>query len=393
MRTGTPLGASATATRPVRTSTYRQANGSAPLDVRDLAPPAQPVSAGLARQGREEDPPTLSETVEAAELWLRYAGTLTKSGAPDYLGWGSDHTLWVALMWALHTHVRASCSDAQHIKDGGHDPDAPGEVLLPATPRLGLFAIPAEGSEVGEGSGKTYLARVLAALCAVPTLETEPTGPALARIMGLMHATLFLDEGAGYFSDGAQHNMSKAILENGYSKAGPAAMSGSTKRVWGNKLYSVGNFGPVALVTVATPSLMGNTRLRPLLSRFIKLYFRQAPEGYRPPRIRPAVWQGIDVYARHLSNLLMEAAPTLASATFITPDFLSPRKAEIWEPMFVMAAWVDKDLMERGYEPIWTKRILAACDWIENSGEEKEQIKKEIADARKMILELKQEAE
>jgi len=263
-----------------------------------------------------------------------------------------------------------------------------------------MFAVPAEGSEVGEGSGKTYLARVLAALCAVPTLETEPTGPALARIMGLMHATLFLDEGAGYFSN-RRHDMSRAVWENGYSRAGPPALNGSTKRVWGNQLYSVSNFGPAALVTVATPDLMGDERLRPLLSRFIKLFFRQAPKGYRPPRLRPAVWEAIDVYTQYIQSLLMANATTIASATFQVPDFLSPRKAEIWEPLFVMAAWVDKDLAERralakaagysteGLEPVWVKRILAACDWIENDGEEKERIKAQIAGAREMILELK----
>lgn len=395
--------------RPIRTSAYRTAEArSRELDVApspplpltskpqtsvDISKSAvdKPQQKQLRQMPENQLPipadgmPSLWQAVSAVRQVLIWGGTLTMPGEEPILGWGSEHAVNVATMWAAHTNVRFPCSEPDHVEKGMHASGDPGKVALRATPRLGLFAIPSENSLVGEGSGKTHLARLLGAFCAVPTLETSPTGAAMARIIGVMHATMFLDEAAGYFTN-RKMEMSKEILENGYTQSWMNSMSGSTRRMWGNSLYTVENFGPAALVTVSNPKLEGSKELRPLMSRFITIRFKQAPKGYRPPVVQEKDAKTIEGIAVTLQKRIMPLASMLREATFAMPEYMTPREAEIWESLLLCAAVTDQDRADYGarygvaLEPIWVPRMLAAADWMINDGEGKEKARQQWAD-------------
>jgi hypothetical protein len=343
--------------------------------------PVAEMSPYLADTLNPDIPAYLAMMVAHEEQFLRRATTLIKPGARPFLGWGSNHAFNTALIWSVHTHARMKCRDSKHISKGMHEADDPGVLAFPTTPRLGIFAKKSEYSEMGEGSGKSALMEALLSLCAVPRIELEDTGPALARVIGEEHATIGIDEGASYFN-GRSHKMSRSILESGYRMPQTGVPAPSTSRMWGNTLYRIKTFGPAVLATLAVPSVMGNEELRPLLSRFIKIFITAAPPGYRLPRITLAEWQRNAKIVSATQMFMMNAVEMFTSATltFDLPDYMSARLAEQWEPLLITAGYIDHTAKEadeaakRPHTPVWVPRMLAAMDWFCNGGAQKDRI-------------------
>lgn len=313
----------------------------------------------VAPAGKSKQPPSLAETLDYVRHGLGWMGTLRHSAHPDvdpYLGWGNQHALTVATLWAAHTSARVACSNTEHK----HIPGLPGSMVWQATPRLGLFA-------ATPGAGKTYLAECILRFVPNPSLQDEPTGPGLVRLIGLKHATVAIDEGDIFVGNDSRKRVAISVLNNGYRPGGKSTHAEGSRDV-----FDVPTYGPVIIAAIDTIETGTGDRLKALLTRFIVLRLKQAPDGYRPPRIRRADEADIKTISEYLQSMMMSLSETLGQMEAEMPSYMGPRQAEIWEPLFLIAALADsQDPREAGDRSNWSARILAAADWYCNGGEQR----------------------
>lgn len=220
-------------------------------------------------------------------------------------------------------------------------------MIWQAHPRLGMFA------SCG-GAGKSYLAKLVKMFVPNGTMEDEPTGPSLARMVGVEHSVVFLDEGDILFGSGNRKQMVRSLLNNGYTP------EGSNSRMWGNKVYRISTFGAVCVAAIDTMEKGTGDALKPLLERFIKIRLQKAPDGYRTPRIKAEHRKPAEAVAQRVGILMAAAAPELSEAETDMPHYMGSRTAEIWEPLYLTA-------MRAGGH--WIERVVKAADWFENGGE------------------------
>ncbi len=327
---------------------------------------------GSTEEAGKSVPLGLAETLDFVHSALGWTGTLYHSAdksAPPYLGWGTQHALTVATLWAAHANARVVCKDTDHK----HGPGVAGQMVWPATPRLGLFA-------PEEGSGKTYLAERILDFVPYPSLQDEPTGPGLLRKMGLQHSTVAIDEGDIFLGNDSRKRTAISIMNNGYRPGGESSHAEGSRDT-----FDVSTFGPIMVAAIDTIESGTGGRLKALLSRFIVIRLKKAPDGYRPLRLRRVHKENIQKISECLLGQMMRVAPQLGEMEAEMPAYFSPRAAEIWEPLFLTAVLADStDPRDSNLHSHWTRRIVAAADWFCNGGEQRAVLESGLTKMRSM---------
>jgi Protein of unknown function (DUF3631) len=299
-----------------------------------------------ARRGYDQLP-SLLEVLDAARQYVGWAMTLHHVEDKDrvWFGLGSEEALTVASLWPFVSWGRRTCDEASH----GHQAGVPGVPYWRALGRLGAFALT-------PGAGKTYLVERVLALCPNPSLEDEPTGPAMARMLGYEHGTYGIDEGDILVGKGSRKMMVKSLLNNGYKPGGKHRhATGSTSTA------KMSTYGAVAVAAISTIETETGGDMKAFLERFFKLRLVKGPRGYRPLLIRSAEQARISTLAEHVGRVMMGRADEFSEAEVNgLPAFMSAREMEIWEPLYVVA------LAAGG---AWPERVEAAADWYCNDGE------------------------
>lgn len=206
----------------------------------------------------------------------------------------------IVALWAVHTHVY----EAFYI-----------------TPRLAVL-----GSD--PGVGKTRVLDLLALLCAGARLELDPTGPALAAMIGQLKPTLLIDETDTIFgargSSSAKRQL-RGILNSGY-KAG-AKLTRRNKNDFVEDIV----FCPVAFAGIGN---LPDT----LMSRSFQIRMRRRRAGEEIesyfPRMHGPVGASIGEAAGQWARTKIL---DLATAWPAMPEGIEDRQAEIAEPLLALA--------------------------------------------------------
>jgi Protein of unknown function (DUF3631) len=328
----------------------RQAAAVVPAGSKRAARRAEAEAAEFAEQ--------LREALGEGEKYLRFAGTLKNEEGEEYFGWGDDRQLWAALLFAAAASCRLRCKVEEHEHDG----DA-GELAWQSMGRLWFFAVPPKegegaGSKFGEGSGKSFLAELTDSLCPYPSRQVVPTGPGLARILGIFHGTPLLDESGLLFGRAAERKvMVMSLLLDGFTRGG------ETTHAWGKGINANSTFGPVILAANASMKANDSEQMAMLLSRMFSIEVIQAPKGFRPPRLSPGQRDGVKAIGDRLLYLMSQIAPQARDMQALKmPSWMSSRQADAWEPLFLVAGLAGGE---------WPERVVRAAEWMGNEGREK----------------------
>src|ERR1700729_994423 len=128
--------------------------------------------------------------------------TMAGSGALDaaanfldrFVAWPTPAARDVSALWALHTH----CTDMRRV------------LVFASTPRLAFVSDE-------PASGKTFAMSRVASLSARPVICTDPTAPALAKIIAEQHAAVMIDEIDLLLRKGTSKQEVRTILNSGYT--------------------------------------------------------------------------------------------------------------------------------------------------------------------------------
>ena len=229
-----------------------------------------------------------------------------------YLGymavWPSQWAQVTAALYAAHAHAK-------------------GENGLPVwqyEPRLFLT------SRTG-GSGKSWLARQIAALCPDGKGLVEMTKASLIDLIA-QHATITVGELDVFVGTGKRNQWLTGIANAGYE---PDRM---TSRKHAGKAQEIPLFGPMILDGLDSVIHSTGEDLKTLMSRCIIMHVTKAPEGYRPPRF--------DREKRHIAAVLngrlarwmqQEVEDGIADVVPELPEGVGNRPAALWEPLLAVA--------------------------------------------------------
>lgn len=355
--------------RGMERGTVVQGDGGSVVSMGEAAVARRVVQNEIAERDDEQDfGAALRQSLDYAEKYLRYAGTLKNAEGEEYLGWGDDRQLWTALLWAMASACRKRCKVADHKHGENDDPDeadaeedpaAAGKLAWNALGRLWIFAVPGGhgGSRFGEGSGKSYLAELVDSLCPNPTREVEPTGPGLARMLGVSHDTPVLDESGLLIGGGQRKTMVRTLLLDGFTRGG------NTTHAWGKGQNKISTFGPVIVAANASLAASDSEFMAMLISRFMSLEVIQAPKGFRPPRLTPKERRNVKLLRQRFLYLMGKVAGSAEDMSVGgMPVWMSSRTADAWEPLFIVAALAGGE---------WVSRVVECADWVSNGGREK----------------------
>jgi len=211
----------------------------------------------------------------------------------------------LAALWAAHTHCVST-------KDG--------KLLFDSTPRLAYLSDQ-------PGSGKSRALEVTGSLCRKAALIADVTGPAMHALIS-QGSSLLIDELDLILGAGDSAKPVRACVNAGYRRSGAVARNKGMSSV----------FAPVALAGLASV-FSRNPLLAPTRSRAIVVEMR--PNGgkvqldsWRERLHAPA--------ARDLASSLAAWAQASTMQIVTTfpdlPDGCDDRLADLWEPLFILAA-------------------------------------------------------
>jgi hypothetical protein len=219
-----------------------------------------------------------------------------------FVSWPTPAARDVAVAFAAHTH----CCDMER------------RMVFASTPRLAFVSDE-------PGSGKTFAMTRMMSLCARPVICTDPTAPALAKIISEAHATIGIDEIDLLLRKGTSKQEVRTIINAGYARSGQVLRASGQIPV----------FGPVALAGLDV-GFTTSALLRATYSRSIVIRMRAASggvEGYRERMHDPA--------AQHVAQSLASWASvnlgTIADTWPDLPEAAANRLADVWEPLFTIA--------------------------------------------------------
>jgi Protein of unknown function (DUF3631) len=313
----------------------------------------------------------LRDILGRCEGFLRYAGTLHggKGGGREYLGWGSDEAVWMSVLWAAAASCRKRCTDKGHDAIEGAHPDGgeSGGLAWRALMRLWFYALPSVGegavvSKKGEGSGKSALGELVTALCVHPSQQLEPTGPGLARLLGVFHQTIFVDESGLLFGKtSARKTMVMTLLLGGFSQG---LLGGAqTSHAWGRGVNGIGVVGPVVLAANGSMSDNDSEAMAMLETRMLGMEIVKCPwEGMRPPRLTSGQVEAVGEYRGRLTDLMSLIAGEAGGIQVPMPEWMDSRQADGMEPLAVVA-------MLAGGE--WPERFARGSEWFLHGGRER----------------------
>lgn len=256
----------------------------------------------------------------------------TRSFLKRYAIFPSESALTAVTLWVAASHAR----------------DAGGTLIWREFPRLGLFS-----SE--PGSGKSRVLELLALLCPnVPGIESEPSEPAVATMIGKEHVTLLLDEADILFSSGRRKAAVRAIINAGYKRGG------TWSRVRSGKVERIPVYGALAMAGLDVLEKGTGSTLEALLQRFIIVRMRKAV-GNPPAKPREVLGRdnrGRDItgedFATNLRDKLeawtVQEGETLASLTPEMPPGVELRQEELWTALLAVAETAGGHWQETAWE-------------------------------------------
>jgi hypothetical protein len=226
-----------------------------------------------------------------------------------------EHEVTAVALWVFHTHA----FDATET-----------------TPYLQVYS-------AEKRSGKSQLLEVLLQLVAKPWRAITPTEAVVFRKIAEPRPTLLLDEyDAIYGPKAAHHEGLRALLNAGFrvGMTVPRCVGDGSKM----RVVDFEVFCPKALAglgdlpdTVADRSIPIELRRRKRSETVAGFRFRDAAHAAEPLRTA-------------LAELAEESLDTLAEARPVTPEQLSDRAADIWEPLLAIADAAEGDWPRRARE-------------------------------------------
>ena len=229
-----------------------------------------------------------------------------------YLGhmavWPSGWAQITAALYAAHAHAK----------------DDNGMPVWQYEPRL-FFT-----SRTG-GSGKSWLARQVAALCPDGKGLVEMTKASLIDLIA-QHATVTIGEMDVLVGSGKRTQWLTGIANAGYE---PDRM---TSRKHGGKVQEIPLFGPMILDGLDSVIHQTGEDLKTLMSRCIIVHTERAPEGYRPPRFdreKRAIAAALN--GRLARWMAQEVEDGIGDVVPELPEGIGNRPAALWEPLIAVA--------------------------------------------------------
>ena len=256
--------------------------------------------------------------------------TDTYTALNHFAVWPSEAALVTAVLWAAHAH-------GKHPKTG-----------LPVwqySPRM--FFTSAEG-----GSGKSWMARLVAKLSPDGKMLVETTKASLQRLIA-KQCTVVVTELDVLVNNGGRNKWFTGLANAGYER------DQATYRVDHGKELEIPLMCPMILDGLETVITATGQEMKTLLSRCIIIHVKRAPDGYRAPRFDDAAR---DVFARGNEKLAewmgQQVRDGIASVVPDVPEGLGNRPASLWEPLFAVA-----DAAGGG----WPARARQTCADLESS--------------------------
>ena len=250
-----------------------------------------------------------------------------------YLGymavWPSQWAQVTAALYAAHAHAK-------------------GENGLPVwqyDPRLFL-------TSRNGGSGKSWLARQIAALCPDGKSLVEMTKASLIDLIA-QHATVTVTELDVLVGGGKRTQWLTGLANAGYE---PDHM---TSRKVNGKVKEIPLFGPMILDGLDSVIHQTGEDLKTLMSRCIIVHVTKAPEGYRPPRFdreKRAIASALN--GRLARWMAQEVEDGIGDVVPEVPEGLGNRPAALWEPLFSVADAAGG---------VWPMLARGACERIESA--------------------------
>lgn len=218
-----------------------------------------------------------------------------------FVSWPTPEARWAAVLFAAHTH----CTDMARV------------LVFASSPRLAFVSDE-------PASGKTFAMSRVASLCARPVICTDPTAPALAKIIGETHSCVAIDEIDLLLRKGTSKQEVRTILNAGYSRSGTVLRSSGQVPV----------FGPLMLAGLDV-GFTTSALLRPTYTRSVTIRMAAAAGGTVEPyreRLHDAaaahVATALDGWARQHLGEIADCWPEL-------PDGANNRLGDIWEPLII----------------------------------------------------------
>ena len=249
--------------------------------------------------------------------------------------WPSEAALTAATLWCAASHAR----------------DGQGEPVWEYCSRLLITAS-------DYGSGKSWIAKLIASLCPDGRVLLEPTKPSLIDEIA-EHRTIVVTEVDELLATAGRNRGIVAILNASYE---PGHFH---TRKSGGKTQEIHLFGPMILDGL--DSLLQATRpdMRGLVSRCIVLRVRMAQDGYRRPRWdKDAMALAARGRARLSEWVALQVSAGLAEVIPQLPDGMgTPRRCALYEPLFAIALAADQGDAD-GY---WSQAMADAAWELEAS--------------------------
>ena len=273
---------------------------------------------------RRVEPVDGSQTLEYVTRYLRHM-----------IQFPSEAALLTTALWCFHSHAR----------------DATGRLVFLTSPRL-LF------TSKTPGSGKSWAMEIAVQLCPQPAVLIEPTMPALVHSVGAAHDTCAIDEVDVFFGggQGERKAAARAIINAGYRG------KGAYRRMYKGEAQVVPCFG--AMMMAGLGKIQTNGALEATLQRCLKVVMQRADPGYKPPRWDSRAQAAAQIISERMAAWASQNLGALGSHIPETPDWLTPREAELWEPLLSVA-----DLIG---DP-WATLAREACEEMVASGGEPQQ--------------------
>jgi hypothetical protein len=203
------------------------------------------------------------------------------------------------------------------------------------------------------GSGKSWLARQVAALCPDPKSLVEMTKASLVDLIA-QHSTPTITEFDVAVGTGRRMQWLTGIANAGYE---PDHM---TSRKHGGKVQEISLFGPMILDGLDSVIHATGEHLKTLMSRCVIVHVQRAPEGYRAPRFDREKRAIAGALQGRLARWMGQAAADgIGDIVPAVPEGLGNRPAALWEPLFAVADAAGGDR--------WPELARAACERIESA--------------------------
>ncbi len=284
---------------------------------------ARPQGTAVAVRGRELD----------GDRLLKDAYTALK----HFAVWPSEAALVTAVLYAAHAHAKAETT----LDDGR-------KVRLPVwqyEPRLFL-------TSAGGGSGKSWMARLIAKLCPNGKMLVEVNKPNLVRLIE-EQATVVVSEMDVLVGSGKRSQWFTGIANASYEP------DQATSRVQNAKRVEIPLMCPMILDGLETVITSTGVELRTLVSRCILIRVKRAPDGYRAPRFDQAAREVFKLGSQKLGAWMTQAvAEGIGNYVPEVPEGFGNRPAALWEPLLAVADWAGGN---------WPKRARQACEELESS--------------------------